>query len=126
MKTFQLALLLVETFRPLSMMIATLAPRTDAFDTPSVAGEAIGLLRQVCMIRPDIDRPIPHKTAARILGSLIFCMMRILIVSPLPNRPKKASLNFIDEDPKNKEKKARSIVKTKIDIRRMRTFLFCC
>lgn len=126
MKTFQLALLFVETFPPLSMMMATLAPRTDAFDTPSVIGDAIGLFKQVCMIRPDIDRPIPHKTAARTLGRRIFCMMRMLILSPFEKSPKNASLNFIDDDPKNNEKKASSIVKTKIDIRRMIIFLFWC
>lgn len=86
LKEFQLELLFVATFPPLNRMIATFAPSTDAFEIPKVAGDAIGLFRHICMISPDIDNPIPHKIAANTRGSLMFCMILMLILSPTPNK----------------------------------------
>ena len=52
------------------------APNTAALETPSVEGEAIGLFRSVCMMRPDTDSPAPAMIAARTRGIRMFQMMR--------------------------------------------------
>ena len=48
------------------------APNTAALETPSVEGEAIGLFRSVCMMRPDTERPAPAMIAAKTRGIRMF------------------------------------------------------
>ena len=62
-----------------------LAPNTAALDTPSVAGEAMGLPSTVCMTSPAADSPAPAMTAASRRGRRMYRMMRTAAVSPCPS-----------------------------------------
>ena len=62
-----------------------LAPNTAALDTPSVAGEAMGLPSTVCMTSPAADSPAPAMTAASRRGRRMYRIMRTAAVSPCPS-----------------------------------------
>ena len=57
-------------------MMERFAPNTAALDTPSVEGDAMGLLRSVCMMRPEIESPAPAMIAASTRGIRMFQIMR--------------------------------------------------
>ena len=84
---------------PESAMMDRFAPNTAALDTPSVAGEAIGLPSTVCMISPDTDNPAPAITAASSRGRRMCCMIRTAALSPLPNSAETHCRTDIPEDP---------------------------
>ena len=86
-------------------MIATLAPKTAALEMPKVEGDAIGLSRQLCLINPETDNPIPAMMPARIRGRRIFCLIRILTLSPFPKSAKKESEKERLDGPAKREKK---------------------
>ena len=88
---------------PAKAMIDKFAPNTAALETPSVEGEAMALLRVVCIIRPEIDSPAPAITAASTLGRRMFWMIRICAGVPFPNRASAASFNVILEEPTNRQ-----------------------
>lgn len=123
LKLFQALLLSVWTLPLLRIMMATFAPRTAAFETPKVDGDALGLSRQVCLIKPERAKEIPQIVPARTLGRRIFCLIRIAVDSPFPKRPKKESLNEREEEPKNKEKNAKTKKRNK---NTKRKHLFFC
>ena len=62
---------LVAIIPPPKMIIAIFAPSTAELETPSVEGDAITLFDIVCIITPLIDKAIPAKIAAIILGNLM-------------------------------------------------------
>ena len=56
---------------PPRMMMAILAPKTAAFVTPKVDGDAMTLFETVCIMTPDIDKAVPATIAAMSLGILM-------------------------------------------------------
>ena len=80
-------------------MIDTFAPNTAAFDTPSVEGDAIALLRSVCIMRPDTDSPAPAISSARMRGMRMFRMMRSCAAVPRPNSAAKLSAMRMFDEP---------------------------
>ena len=70
---------------PAKATMDRLAPNTAALDTPSVAGEAMGLPSTVCMTSPAADSPAPAMTAASRRGKRMYRMMRTAAVSPCPS-----------------------------------------
>ena len=89
-------------------MMDRFAPNTAALDTPSVAGEAIGLPSTVCMISPDTDNPAPAITAASSRGRRMCCMIRTAALSPLPNSAETHCRTDIPEDPTSSSNRASS------------------
>ena len=63
-------------------MMERLAPNTAALDTPSVEGEAMGLFRLVCMMRPETESPAPARMAASTRGMRMFHMIRTWAALP--------------------------------------------
>ena len=108
---------------PPKMMMAMFAPNTEALVTPNVEGEAITLLLIDCMMTPDMDKAIPTKIAATILGNLIFWTMMILVSSPIPNKPFKPSIKEIWLEPMNMEAIAKTTKRMDKTDREM--ILFC-
>ena len=76
-----------------------LAPNTAALDTPSVAGEAMGLPSTVCITSPAVDSPAPAIMAASSRGSRMYRMMRTAAVSPRPSSASRHSPTDSPEEP---------------------------
>jgi hypothetical protein len=93
-------------------MMERFAPKTAAFDTPRVEGEAIGFERSVCIMRPDTESPAPAIKAASIRGSLIFQIILIMFESPVLKRAPTPSEKLISDEPRKREAKA--VIRTAI------------
>ena len=91
---------------PAKAMIERFAPKTAAFETPRVEGEAIGFERSVCIMRPDTESPAPAIRAARILGILIFHIILTDVSSPVLKRAEIPSEKPISEDPRKRARNA--------------------
>ena len=104
-------------------MMERLAPKTAALDTPKVDGEAIGLSRLVCMIRPDTDSPSPAMTAARTLGMRICQMIRMPALVPCPKSTETHSVRDIREEPVNRQTNPKTATDT---VRAVIIRSFCC
>lgn len=61
-----LRLLFVTKNPPAERTIEIFAPKTDAFVTPNVEGDAIELPKTVCIINPATDKPAPAIRAPKI------------------------------------------------------------
>ena len=99
---------------PAKAIIDKFAPNTAAFETPKVEGDAITFPNVVCIINPLTAKPAPAIKAARILGTLIFHIIFILVALPCLNKAIKLSLILILELPTNKQTKVIAITKAKI------------
>ena len=101
------------------------APKTAAFETPRVEGEAIGFDRVLCIMRPDTESPAPAIRAASILGILIFQIILIAVGSPVPARAERVSEALMSEEPEKSARKAESMTaETRIMIAIIFFFLF--
>ena len=107
---------------PYKQRIITFAPNTAAFETPSVAGEAIGFFNEVCIKSPERESPPPMRNAARFLGRIILCIIRFAATSLLPNKPKKQrSIDMFVGVIKKERQKRRMLTPSKIK-RVLKTF----
>ncbi len=66
----------------------------------------MGLLRFVCMIRPETERPAPASTAAITRGILMFQTMRILFSLPFLSRDDTQSFTEMFDEPTKRHTKA--------------------
>lgn len=118
---------LEDRYSPAKPMMATLAPKTAALETPSVDGEAMSLPRQVWRINPARESPAPEASAANTLGSLIRCAILTADAVPFPNRAKKDSPIDIPElptvSPKKRNVKRRTERRMKRSVRFSTSFL---
>ena len=96
----------VERKPPEKAIIERFAPNTAALETPSVEGDAMGLLRFVCITRPDAESPAPAITAARTRGMRMFQMMRLLAELPFLTSAAKASPRDMFDEPTNRHTNA--------------------
>ena len=95
---------------PANPMIERLAPKTAAFETPSVDGDAMTLPRQVCIMRPATASPAPATTAAMTRGRRIFWIIILLAYVLLPAIASKQSFTDILDEPTNQHTKNISTV----------------
>ena len=84
---------------------AIVAPNVAASDTPKVEGEAIGLLRQYCIMAPDNVNPVPTSKEAITLLNLIFPIMIFAFLLPALKSPFNISRNSSPLESISKAKK---------------------
>ena len=90
---------------PENEIIERFAPNTAAFETPRVDGDAIGLLRLVCIISPDTESPAPAIIAASMRGMRILRTMRTFAAVPFPKSAERQSAALIFDEPAKKHAK---------------------
>ena len=88
---------------------AIVAPNVAASDTPKVEGEAIGLLRQYCIMAPDNVNPVPTSKEAITLLNLIFPIMIFAFLLPALKSPFNISRNSSPLESISKAKKKDTI-----------------
>ena len=108
---------------PAKAMMDRLAPNTAAWDTPSVEGEAMALPSEVCMRRPDTDRPAPAMSAASNRGMRMPQMIRAAVPPVRPSRASRHADTVMPEEPTMRQPKAAS---TTAQARRISTAVFLC
>ncbi len=84
---------LIHVAYPAVRSIASTTPKRHQASVPAVEGETNLLLVSVCMIRPEIDRPVPAMTMASVRGSLLTRPMKRSAGSPVrkPDRLKSST-----------------------------------
>jgi len=89
-------------------------PKLAPEEIPNTKGPAKGFLNNVCINKPQIDKPEPTKTAVIAFGilKLIIIVSQLSLVTSPPKMLLKISLNGIETDPKLMFKKNRIISKT--------------
>ena len=105
-------------------MMERFAPNTAPPDTPKVEGDAMELLRVVCITRPATDRPAPAMIAANTRGIRIFQMIRLWALMPPPSSASSASPKVMLEEPI--KRLATAVRKTASTISRVTAVYFLC
>ena len=82
--------------------INSATPKLAPEEIPNTKGPANGFLNNVCINRPQIDKPEPTKMAVIAFGNrkfkIIVCQLSLIVSSP--NRIEKTSLKGIRTEPK--------------------------
>ena len=78
---------------PIPKEMAIDAPNAAPEDIPNIEGDAMGFLKRLCMVNPEMANAAPTSAADMILGRRTSRIMNTTPALPLPNIASKISLS---------------------------------